>query len=84
MIDAEWMMYRAVLSRRDPVHKGYMESALRMRFMSNTEIGSSHGYVEQRTTNTPEEDTHFYVKCLEGGDHEPIRVNTLEDGMNLL
>lgn len=84
MSNAEWRMFRAVLNKKDPHFKKYMEQTLRLHRMALPDSYESLGYVEQRTT-AEEDDTHYYAICLEGGgDREPIRVNTLEDGMNLL
>ena len=83
-MSTEWMMFRAALSPKNGPREKYMQSTLRMHLMSVEHFGQSSGYVEQRTTSTQEEETHFYVTCLESGDGKPIRVNTLEDGMNLL
>lgn len=82
-----WRLFNAVISSRNNPNKAYQESVQRIHRMKNDTHHESVGYVEQRYLHAPknvEPQVHFYVECLAGERHEPIRVNTLEDGMNLL
>lgn len=82
-----WRMFSAVLSSNRNQESVYQDSAHRLHRLKSANHHESSGFVEQRYIHAPtniEPEVHFYVTCLEGGKHEPIRVNTLEDGMNLL
>jgi hypothetical protein len=80
-------MFSVVLSANKNKSRVYQDTAHRIHRMKGERHHESLGYVEQRYLHAPqniEPDAHYYVTCLEGEKHEPIRVNTLEDGMNLL
>lgn len=82
-----WRLFSAVLANSKNKARVYQDSTQRIHRMRSDNHHESFGYVEQRFLHAPtniEPEVHFYVTCLEGEKHEPIRVNTLEDGMNLL
>ncbi len=80
----EWRMFTAVLSDKREDTELYEKNTLRLHYMSNSNIGESQGYVEQRHRIASGR-LMYFMSCLVGSnDARDVEVPDLETGMNLL